>query len=302
MHVPSSARRCVVFIGEMSQGKFIPRATGFLVVTGERDRAYHVPYLVTAEHVISGMAHADKEIFVRVNLKNGTARVESAHNAVWSYHPTAWERTDVAVTSIAFDWDVVDHECIPLLTYDPVDDLPLMKPERQFGLGDETFTVGLFRSHYGAQRNMPIIRIGNIAAMPEEPIKAKFGKDFIEGYLVEMRSIAGLSGSPVFVDRPMVPPTGLSVDPRFGPNPERVNWFKYHFLGLIHGHFDTPNPIEDMVVEDDEDSRVTVGINTGMGVVIPAKWILETLYQDDLVKDRERALGKHKSDAATPDD
>ena len=156
MHVPSSARRCVVFIGEMSQGKFIPRATGFLVVTGERDRAYHVPYLVTAEHVISGMAHADKEIFVRVNLKNGTARVESAHNAVWSYHPTAWERTDVAVTSIAFDWDVVDHECIPLLTYDPVDDLPLMKPERQFGLGDETFTVGLFRSHYGAQRNMPI--------------------------------------------------------------------------------------------------------------------------------------------------
>jgi len=111
----------------------------------------------------------------------------------------AWDRTDVAVTSLAFDWDVVDHECIPLFNYNPLEIAPTVRHERDIGLGDETFAIGLFRSHYGQQRNMPVIRVGNIAAMPEEPIAAKYGKDFIEGYLVEMRSIAGLSGSPVFV-------------------------------------------------------------------------------------------------------
>src|SRR5690349_16569172 len=124
MHVPSSARRCVVFIGEKREGRFVPRATGFLVVTGERDSSLHVPYLVTAEHFIVGMVAAGKEIFVRVNLKNGAAHVESAKDARWSYHPMAWDRTDVAVTSLAFDWDVVDHECIPLFNYNPLEIAP----------------------------------------------------------------------------------------------------------------------------------------------------------------------------------
>jgi len=45
------------------------------------------------------------------------------------------------------------------------------------GLGDETFSIGLFRSHYGQERNIPIIGIGDIAAMPEEPIKTRHEAD-----------------------------------------------------------------------------------------------------------------------------
>jgi hypothetical protein len=44
MHVPSKARRSVIFIGEMTAGKFIPRATGFLIASGdERGKPVHFP-------------------------------------------------------------------------------------------------------------------------------------------------------------------------------------------------------------------------------------------------------------------
>ena len=36
------------------------------------------------------------------------------------------------------------------------------------GLGDEVIISGLFVKHHGRQRNVPIIRVGNVAAMPEE--------------------------------------------------------------------------------------------------------------------------------------
>ena len=301
MHVPSKARRSVIFIGEMTGGKFMPRATAFLAASGdERGRSVHFPYLITAEHVIAGMAYKQKEIFVRYNLKDGTARVESIHAAKWWYHPSCPERTDVAVAPIAFDWDIVDHECVPLFSYDPLSDWPILKrPGSGYGLGDETFAIGLFRSHYGTQRNMPIVRIGNISALPEEPIRTEHGSGFIDGYLVEMRSIAGLSGSPVFVDRPEVPPRGFIADTRYKPDPENVNWFRYHFLGLIHGHFDVPSPLEDMASEDD---RTATGINTGMGIVIPAIMVLETLYQEELIEERKRLFAEALRSEAAIDD
>lgn len=303
MHVPAEARRSVMFLGEVTAGKFIPRATAFLVMTGEREGDTgtddHFPYLVTAEHVIVGMAHKQKEVFARFNLKDGTAHVQSIQSVTWWYHPTAPERTDVALCPVAFDWGIVDHAPIPLFNFDPHENAPIFQPRHQIGLGDETFAIGLFRSHHGAQRNIPIVRIGNIAAMPEEPIKTRHGGGFIDGYLVEMRSIAGLSGSPVFVDRPEVPPFGFMPDPRFRPDPERVNWYRYHFLGLIHGHFDVPNPIEDMFSE--EDSSQSIGVNTGMGVVVPAKMVMETLYQQDLHNERQVLLEQYKQRGATRD-
>jgi hypothetical protein len=51
----------------------------------------------------------------------------------------------------------------------------------------------------GSTRNIPIVRTGVIAAMPaiDEPFVRK-GEEY-HAYLAEMRSIGGLSGSPVFV-------------------------------------------------------------------------------------------------------
>lgn len=71
--------------------------------------------------------------------------------------------------------------------------------DRNLELGDEVFFSGLFYPHSGTRRNIPIVRIGNVAALLEEPVLNRNGVP-MDLYLMESRSIGGLSGSPVFVD------------------------------------------------------------------------------------------------------
>lgn len=55
MRVPSHVRRSVIFIGIVQNGIFRPKATGFLAVTIEKGTDFQTPYLITAEHVVSGL-------------------------------------------------------------------------------------------------------------------------------------------------------------------------------------------------------------------------------------------------------
>jgi hypothetical protein len=61
----------------------------------------------------------------------------------------------------------------------------------EVGPDDEVFITGLFAYHHGNQRNIPIVRVGNIACLNEEKIHTT---DFaeIDAYLIEARSIGGL--------------------------------------------------------------------------------------------------------------
>lgn len=67
------------------------------------------------------------------------------------------------------------------------------------GIGDEVLMVGLFTKRYGYRKNIPIVRGGIISAMPEEPIEDQETGNLYDAYLIEIRSIGGLSGSPVIV-------------------------------------------------------------------------------------------------------
>jgi hypothetical protein len=71
---------------------------------------------------------------------------------------------------------------------------------RRYGLrvGDEVFAIGLFTLHRGKTRNVPLVRSGIVAAMPGEPLEDPSSGIEYYAYLVEMRSIGGLSGSLVF--------------------------------------------------------------------------------------------------------
>jgi hypothetical protein len=304
MFVPNRARRSVVFVGDLTErDTFRPRGTAFIVGIPSSKQGMAYPYLVTAQHVIVMLQELGKPIYCRLNRKDGPFSIEALSVPRWWYHPDAEnEQTDVAVAAMHINWDITDHEPIPMPEkWEPN---PLQLGRRGVGLGDETFTIGLFRRHVGTERNVPIVRIGNIAALPEELISTRWG--LMKGYLVEMRSIAGLSGSPVFVDLPSaVPPAFLPgsfvPDVRYRPpDPNDViDWFRYRFLGLVHGHFDLPNLIEDSVVDDADTGG---GINTGIGIVIPAEKIIETLYQPELIAERQRLDAIFDQEhAATPD-
>jgi len=129
--------------------------------------------------------------------------------------------------------------------------------------------TGLFANYVGNVRNVPIVRVGNLAAYPEERIRVKLEQRFqerlqqrsveIDAYLIEARSIGGLSGSPVFyhshaahtgILRPFAPEM-------LSPLPDQ----SFYLMGIVKGHYDQ---------ERDDIERV----NTGIAYVTPIGKIL----------------------------
>jgi hypothetical protein len=123
--------------------------------------------------------------------------------------------------------------------------------------------TGLFAHLSGSERNLPIIRFGNIAMIPDEPVPTRIG--MIEAYLIEARSIGGLSGSPAFVYK------------------RAQGRVKLYLMGLMHGHWDIPPENKnDLAITDSFGS-----VNMGIAIVVPAKKILEVINHPELVAIRQ---------------
>ena len=135
--------------------------------------------------------------------------------------------------------------------------------------------------------------------MPEERVWTKWCGP-TEAYLVEANSIGGLSGSPVFVNLNDSVPITMHIGSGVYAEPSdySVDFKKYMFFGLMHGHWDLPN-ITDAATEDGEGRD---SINTGVGVVIPVQKIMDTLYHPELVEIRKKLEEKERCEGgATPD-
>ena len=123
------------------------------------------------------------------------------------------------------------------------------------GPGDELFIIGHFRYHTGQYKNIPVVRVGNIAACPSEPLKTKSGP--MKGYLIEARSIGGLSGSPVFTNLNPFRPIDGAI------KLEAKTTKQHYLLGVMRGHYDEGR-------EEFKNSSVDVeGVNVGIGIVTP---------------------------------
>lgn len=280
IRIPDSVKKCVAFIGTELDGKRRYCGTGFFVTVSSKvfPEAKFL-FLVTAKHVVAEIT--GNKFFVRVNLKDGQAAdFNGLGNEKWWFHPDESKACDVAVFNLRIPPEVssqLDFAQLPIETC--LDDGKIKTLE--IGEGDDVFAVGLFAHHHGTKKNNPIIRTGNIAMMPDEPVPtSKFGD--MEVYLIESRSIGGLSGSPVFVLKQTV-----------------TNW-AIHLLGLIHGHWDVDtNAIIDTHTSDK--SGIKAGVNVGIAMVAPAKKIVETICQQPLAdmwaKAEEKWIQEHSAEA-----
>ena len=142
-----------------------------------------------------------------------------------------------------------------------------MKDEFKVEVGDAALVMGLFRHHQGSKRNIPIVRTGNLAVMNEEKVNTQIG--MMDAYLIEARSIGGLSGSPVFINCGNI--RAINGVLKTWSTPVLI------WLGLIHGHFDTLASTVDDVVEDSLNSGQ---INVGIAIVVPVEKILELITTD----------------------
>ena len=262
--------------------------TAFLVgVPFERrfddSQYYHHVYMVTNAHVIEGGVQA-----MRLNRRDGSSECFDISNATWTFHP---DGDDVAVTEFATDYDVFDHVFSSsgmLITREFI-------KQHEIGIGDDIFVIGRFRYHEGRKRNYPSARFGYIAQMPDESILVKRSPIYTakqEAFLVEMRSIGGYSGSPVFL---YIPPMTFRMTKE-----QRPPSYDYHIriLGVDFGHLPTKDPIRN------EDGNQVNGwytqSNSAMTGVVPAWKIQEIFDMPTLVERRkktEERFAKQREDS-----
>jgi hypothetical protein len=281
--ISDEIRQCTAFIYYESRNHGRrPCGTALLAVQPFKnlpDMAF--TFLVTARHIIEG-ARADTDadhLLLRVNGASGADFFEIPFGH-WGWHPSddwgntgkdwlrpscEWERMDVAIAlcpeeiaqrpSVLF-WDIHDAVTTKFIF------------ERRISAGQEVAVVGLYRTHIGEDRNIPVVRAGTIAVMPDEAqVVTKLGK--MRAYLIESRSTGGLSGSPVF----WIP------DPTYYPNDSP------RLLGIVQGHYnaEAPYPYPEAISE-------------GIAIVVPAYTILEAWEDDVLVEDREKTEADQERD------
>ena len=211
----------------------------------------------------------------------------------WFYHPDP--SVDLALRPIFID---------PKDGYNSIylggESLELTKEDLNkdgIGVGDFTYTIGLFRLMSGEKRNLPTCHFGTIALFPEDeriPVidwtdANRTRRISVEGFLVESQSLDGLSGSPVFV-RPQTildPTKTLGLDRRdWRPREGRsVLWprVQLRLLGLWSGSWDAP---PDEIRAAQIGGRGSVKVPLGMGVVVPCYKIVELLELPNVKENR----------------
>jgi hypothetical protein len=245
---------------------------------------YRVTYLVTARHVAEALAGP---FVIGINDAKGKAHIVDVDQANWIYHDDPG--VDVAVSSVGLPneaWVVYPSDRF-------ANENSLFS---LFGIEDLVYIVGLYRLFPGQSKISPIVHTGHLAMAPDDeiPIFNRTTKTVsrTRGYLVEAQTLEGLSGSPVFVRYT----NSTSMVTGYG----RVSAYTHDvfLLGIWIGAWDA---IAGSVLTEQvrrSDARVPVG----MGIVVPAGRIRETLNSPDLERERAEWLRQHREEnAATMD-
>jgi hypothetical protein len=215
-----------------------------------------VTYVMTNTHVV-----LNGGIYLRLNTLAGGTRVMELPVDKWTHAAGA---VDACVYAMS-------PETLADADHDPINwnDAAMTEADVSnyaFGPGDEVIMLGRLAGYDGMKRNHPVARFGNVARMPEEPVKDAHG-DLVTAFLVEMRSLSGFSGSPVFG----VIPSGSFRGEGQAISLGQTTMF---LLGLDCGHITLKSPVVNAQGTRHDDWEVRE--HTGMSLVIPA-WILGDL-------------------------
>ncbi len=250
-------------------------ATGFLFgvpMTDITDRLF--VYAVTNKHVVNEIGDNPT---LRINLKDGGFDVIETEKEDWNFHPLG---SDLAIYSLElddkFDFSVIHPEFFLSGEF--------MK-EKDVGAGNEVIMIGNFHNIGGKQKNIPVVRFGQIAQMPEEPLTNSYTNLNEESFLVEMRSISGFSGSPVILSIPW----GSRRIKKEKKEDSKPQWHKpepnyYRLLGIDWGHTRIKRYLYDRGGNKLTEWFYISSVMTG---VVPSWKLEEMIFSDDEVKQRK---------------
>lgn len=279
-----------------------PGGTGFVVAYEDSFSGYHY-YGVTNKHV----ACTNGISVIRLNTFDST-EILDFDPADWDCHP---EGDDIAIIPLTLD-PLRIHQVSAIHT-----GMFVREHGHDIGVGDDVFMVGLFVDQEGKERNNPLARFGNLSMLANKNSLIQQGKNNYEGYIVDMHSRSGFSGSPVFVYR------------TFGTNLSRINFGEtvsvdaenianqlrgrdidrlgemdillrpytmLQFLGIHWGQYTEKWELEGLknIIAESEskylitDKTYVTGFS-GMTCVAPAWRIFQILEQQKLIKQRKPA-------------
>jgi hypothetical protein len=274
LRVPDLVLKSIGFVAEvlgpdLSAQSLDPIATAFLVSIPSKVRGGRFHYAVTARHVFEETPNTEKVIIV--NKKGGGVKALPTLGR-WYCHED--KSVDVLVAPVHYD------SSVDVTAFDMEFCFDESSNAENIGPGDEVFFPGLFTAAPGIDRILPMVRHGNIAMLPTQQIQTKNG--FADIYLIEARSIGGLSGSPVFARETVVLPAERHDKRQVMIHGGGI----FKLLGLIKGHWDVDESRMNQAYFAHDSKR---GVNMGIAQVVPVKKIIETINCPDLVEDREGA-------------
>lgn len=266
MRVAQNLLDSVVFFGHGEGESFDPHGTGFLLIHKS------LLYLVTAKHVAEGLG--EDPFLIRANQVNGGCGLlhvdlvmEREPLLQWFGHEAT--SVDLAVIPFPIDVKAMQLQAVALLA-----DGAVKQHMGDAGCGDMCHVIGLFAHRPGKSRNIAVVHTGHIAAMSDSkeliPTSSRGGSNSVEGYLVELSNLGGLSGAPVFVRG------GLELDVPVGEGSRVVTVLTpdLKLLGVWQGSWNRA------VVSAPQDT-------VSMGIVTPAHRLIE-LLDSGLVADNRR--------------
>ncbi len=250
--------------------------TGFFVgMNFEDGRPFLHAYIVTNAHIVSD-AGPDGPIVVRINTLDGHRRCIESRGSDWECHPAGDDLAVLSLRGAPSSLRIATMNVESFVTREAIQ-------RDGFGIGDDVFMVGRYVDHQGTQRNLPTVRFGNIAQMPDEPIVHPDGHEQ-ESFLVDMRSIGGFSGAPVFLYT-------LATGPKTIPTRYRARAEGRHpyvgplLLGVDWAHMPVSGTGE-IREKGAPPKKVSVWLDSSMACVIPAWRLLDFLQDERFVQQR----------------
>lgn len=282
MRVDQDLMSSVAFLSTGGPDEQIHHATAFtLLHNGCR-------YLVTAKHVAEGLG--DDPYYIRFNARGGGLGLLPLDFGMGGEQLFRWFAHSLPSVDLAVLPFPVDIKSQGMMAVDLNSEASVRKgsPMSDAGCGDMCHVIGLFTPVAGKARNIAVVHTGHIAAMSDSkelvPVNNQGQLMELEGYLVEISNMAGLSGAPVFVRG------GVELDvPIDGPGNVIIVAHKpdLKLLGVWAASWDMPS------------SPLNARLPAGIGIVTPAYRLIELLESAEVIENRHawsRKLNAEQAD------
>jgi hypothetical protein len=247
-------------------------------------------------------------VIIRVNTVGGGFRDVATNSLDWAIHDDAdvaaiWfatlNETD-DIQPIPTEWFVgagPDYRFTPPMAGLPVDKLPKMNVL----IGHDVSIPSLLVQDPGAERNLPVLRFGKVARMPSLINLKRFKDDATKrpGWLIELQSWGGVSGSPVVWRYPLI----KHVRDVEGRVRDSSTGGIEGILGLLSGHFEIGKDVKPKK-KWLPDPELLSFHNVGIAMVTPSEAILQLLNSygfEKLRQDTLQALKKSQAESSVHD-